>query len=317
MRPESCRSFLCRTLALGLLLAPAALPLKAQTAPVINLISGINAGTVVAGTSAGTVTLNSSGNRTVTLGTSLEQTAPVAVGSFTVTGTHKHGYSLANTTGPFSLTKSGATSLSANPVILSSSSGTFPGNSGTGTTPTITLGVTISLGPNPTAGTYTGSFTLTATDTTNTYNKTDTQVFNVTVVVEQAIGITSSVGLDFGDVFRGTVAGTVQLTAAGVRSFTGGTNGPTSCSLHVGTAAAFTVTGAASAGYSIGLPSSISLTGPGTAMIVDTFTSSPGPTGTLSSLGSQALTVGATLRVNANQADGDYNGTFTVTVTYN
>ncbi|HBC79095.1 MAG TPA: hypothetical protein DCZ51_10735, partial [Bacteroidales bacterium] len=54
-------------------------------------------------------------------------------------------------------------------------------------------------------------------------------------------------------------------------------------------------------------------------MTVDTWTSSPSGTGTLSAGGSQALTVGATLNVGASQPAGTYvSGTpFTVTVNYN
>jgi len=52
-------------------------------------------------------------------------------------------------------------------------------------------------------------------------------------------------------------------------------------------------------------------------MTVNTFTSTPSGTGQLSVLGSQALTVGATLVVGASQASGSYSGTFSVTVVYN
>ena len=53
------------------------------------------------------------------------------------------------------------------------------------------------------------------------------------------------------------------------------------------------------------------------SMLVDGFVSSPSGSGILDSTGHQTLTVGATLHVNPNQADGDYTGTFPVTVTYN
>ncbi len=53
-------------------------------------------------------------------------------------------------------------------------------------------------------------------------------------------------------------------------------------------------------------------------MTVDTWTSSPTPTGTLTG-GTETLTVGATLNVGASQAAGTYiSGTpFDVTVNYN
>jgi type 1 fimbria pilin len=50
-------------------------------------------------------------------------------------------------------------------------------------------------------------------------------------------------------------------------------------------------------------------------MTVDTFTSNPSGTGTLSG-GAQTLNVGATLHVAGAQAAGNYTGTYNVTVAY-
>jgi hypothetical protein len=86
----------------------------------------------------------------------------------------------------------------------------------------------------------------------------------------------------------------------------------------VGTSAAtFTVAGLASAGYSITLPASTTLTSGGNNMTVNTFTSNPSGTGTLSGGGTQTLSVGGTLQVGASQPTGTYSGSFNVTVTYN
>jgi hypothetical protein len=52
-------------------------------------------------------------------------------------------------------------------------------------------------------------------------------------------------------------------------------------------------------------------------MVVSRFTSSPEESGFLNEAGQQELKVGATLNLSANQSDGDYRGTFAVTVTYN
>ena len=43
----------------------------------------------------------------------------------------------------------------------------------------------------------------------------------------------------------------------------------------------------------------------------------PSGAGQLDALGNQTLTIGATLNVGANQAPGDYSGSFSVTVAYN
>ena len=53
-------------------------------------------------------------------------------------------------------------------------------------------------------------------------------------------------------------------------------------------------------------------------MDVDTWTSSPTPTGTLDGTGAQTLSVGATLTVVGGESSGLYTGgPFTVTVNYN
>jgi hypothetical protein len=132
------------------------------------------------------------------------------------------------------------------------------------------------------------------------------------------IGITNTANMNFGNVAVSAVAGTVVITPAGVRSTTGG------CTLPVITgtvaAGAFNVTGAANYTYAITLPAvATTITSGGNTMTVDTWTSTPSGTGTLSAGGSQALTVGATLNVAGSQAAGTYvSGTpFTVTVNYN
>jgi len=139
-----------------------------------------------------------------------------------------------------------------------------------------------------------------------------------TATIVGPIGITNTADMNFGNVAVSTVAGTVVLTPAAVRSTTGG------CTLPVITgtvaAAAFNVTGAASYTYAITLPAAATtITSGGNTMTVDTWTSTPSGTGTLSAGGSQTLTVGATLNVGASQAAGTYvSGTpFTVTVNYN
>lgn len=79
-------------------------------------------------------------------------------------------------------------------------------------------------------------------------------------------------------------------------------------------------------------PTAITLTGPGQAMTVDTITLNTSPDLSLSPPGSSngnrrylilslsgifSFKMGGTLRVNANQAPGVYNGTYTVTAVYN
>ncbi len=133
------------------------------------------------------------------------------------------------------------------------------------------------------------------------------------------IAIANATDMDFGNVAVSAVAGTVVLAPAGTRTATGGVTLPVVTGTV--TAASFTVTGLATATYSITLPSGVTVIddGVGNNMNVDTWTSSPTPTGTIGAGGTQTLTVGATLAVGAAQAAGTYTSAtpFTVTVNYN
>jgi len=141
---------------------------------------------------------------------------------------------------------------------------------------------------------------------------------NASATIVGPIGIANTTAMNFGNVAVSAVAGTVVMTPAGVRSVTGG------CTLPAVTgspaAAVFNVTGAANYTYVITLPgAATTITSGANNMTVDTWSSTPGGTGTLSAGGSQTLTVGATLNVAGSQPAGTYvSGTpFTVTVNYN
>jgi hypothetical protein len=132
------------------------------------------------------------------------------------------------------------------------------------------------------------------------------------------IAISKTVDMNFGNIVSGAALGTVVLTPAGIRSVTGGAFLPTAVPGTI-TAASFTVTGAANFTYAITLPAAATtVTSGANTMTVDTWTSTPTTTGTLTG-GTQTLTVGGTLHVGASQAAGVYvSGTaFAVTVAYN
>jgi len=131
------------------------------------------------------------------------------------------------------------------------------------------------------------------------------------------IAISVSANMDFGNVAASAALGTVILATDGSRSVTGGVTLPATAGSP--TQAIFSVTGETGFTYSIALPGSITLDDGAThTMTVDTFTSNPSGTGTLTG-GSETLNVGATLRVAASQAAGTYtnSGDLTVTVNYN
>ena len=140
-----------------------------------------------------------------------------------------------------------------------------------------------------------------------------------TATIITPISITKTADMNFGNVAVTAASGTVVMTPAAVRSLTGGVTLPATTGAV--TAASFTVSGEASYTYAITLPTTHTITSGVNNMTVNTFTSTPSSTGTLSSAtpGVQTLNVGATLVVGGSQASGVYQSAtpFTVTVNYN
>lgn len=142
-----------------------------------------------------------------------------------------------------------------------------------------------------------------------------------TATIITPISIAKNIDMNFGNVVTSTAPGTVVLTPAGTRTANAGAS-ILAAQPGTVTAAAFTVSGSAGLTYTITLPASVTINNGVPSMIVNTFTSTPvagAGTGTIGVGGTQALSVGATLNVAANQAAGVYtSGTaFTVTVGYN
>lgn len=145
---------------------------------------------------------------------------------------------------------------------------------------------------------------------------------SATIIRPIGIALNEGSALRFGNIVP-SADGTVKVApddtptySTGIVAFTG------SGAAGIISAAKFTVSGDPSNSFSITLPTSVQITtGEGGAtMTVDTFTSTPSATGTLSSdeaAGTASLNVGATLTVAATQATGTYTGTFQVTVAYN
>lgn len=147
------------------------------------------------------------------------------------------------------------------------------------------------------------------------------------VAVMQPLQLVKMRDLDFGKIGPTPVAGTVVLNPNNnACTTTGGL-------LHVGgcQAAVFGGMGARRMLVRINAPTTITLAGPGQAMVIDTITldTSPDlqlqPTGNgngnrryriVTDSGIFAFNLGGRLRVNANQAAGAYSATFAVTVVY-
>ena len=151
-----------------------------------------------------------------------------------------------------------------------------------------------------------------------------TSVATANVVRPIAIAQAVDGALNFGS-FSVPAGGTVKIfptaTSGGGRVVVNA--GPVLIGAAPGSAGKLDVTGEASLTYAITLPADgdVIIIGPGTTgirtMAVNSFTSSPTPTGQLSALGAQTLLVGATLTTAADQVTGAYSGSYTVRVEYN
>jgi hypothetical protein len=132
--------------------------------------------------------------------------------------------------------------------------------------------------------------------------------------------------LDFGSVIRGTTAGTVVVPPTGARTVTGGVT------LASSTFGPSRFAGFGSSGQTVQISVAansitINRVGGGGSMTVDTFMIGSSPTWSAITTAPTSFTIGssngifnfalgATLRVGASQAPGDYAGTFTVILNY-
>lgn len=139
---------------------------------------------------------------------------------------------------------------------------------------------------------------------------------NATATIVQAISIDKVKDLQFGKIIAASTAGKVQIQTDGSRTIAAGNV----VLFNQGSdhqAASFKTIGTPGATYSLAF-SATPLTGPSGSdpMTIEGFVHSAN--GTLdASTGEETFNVGATLNVGANQAPGQYTGTFTVTAAYN
>lgn len=129
------------------------------------------------------------------------------------------------------------------------------------------------------------------------------------------IQISKTVDMSFGNIVAGAGSGTVVLATNDSRSKTGDVILPAATPGTIASAQ-FKVTGLANATYAITLPTTLNISNGSQSMTINSFTSTPSSTGTLTS-GEETVKVGATLNVGASQASGNYTGSFSVTVAYN
>lgn len=142
--------------------------------------------------------------------------------------------------------------------------------------------------------------------------------------LRQPITLNNTRDLNFGTILRGTTAGTVTINArTGARTRTGGAT-------VFGTgfsSAAFNGTGSAGrvVTLSLGAPSIVvNRVGGGGTMTVNTFRISSNGSAqqtlprnyTMPATGTRSFAIGARLNLTANQPDGDYLGSFALTMNY-
>lgn len=125
--------------------------------------------------------------------------------------------------------------------------------------------------------------------------------------------LSESSTLEFGQLQSSGTAGTVVIDAADGRTATGGTT------LEGGTvqSGTWSVQGEPSTAYTITLPESdVVLSSGSDSMIVTDFTDSEGGSAVTDGAGTDSFSIGATLNVGADQAEGDYSGSYEITIAY-
>jgi hypothetical protein len=151
-----------------------------------------------------------------------------------------------------------------------------------------------------------------------------TRAGDAEITVVRPLSFVIDDGLDFGNVIRGTTAGTVTVAPNGTRTATGGV---TLANGGGHKAASFAGQGTFNQRVDISIgANSIFINGPGAPMRVRTFVIGSTPTAPLTTAptrftiaaanGIFSFPVGATLEVGANQVPGKYTGTWSITLNY-
>jgi hypothetical protein len=153
-------------------------------------------------------------------------------------------------------------------------------------------------------------------------NAQSTATATTTATLISPISIAKDADMNFGQIAASGTAGTVVLGYANDASVFGGVSSPDGGA--TATTASFIVTGAATNGFSVTIPTSIQLTDGGSnTLSVTDFTADLGAVSALVD-GTKTIKIGATLTVPANAVAGTYTNTSTdvatglfVTVNYN
>lgn len=137
---------------------------------------------------------------------------------------------------------------------------------------------------------------------------------NISAKIVAPVTVTEAQALDFGTILAPTDSAK-KVTIAAANGARSADDEKMLVGTNTGKAGVFNVTGAENQRMTINLPSSTTLDGTGDSMKVDNFTSDKGTELTLTGT-TGTFQVGADLTVNQGQEEGDYTGTYQVTVSY-
>jgi hypothetical protein len=143
--------------------------------------------------------------------------------------------------------------------------------------------------------------------------KTTTAPFSISALLRAPLKLTNLGSLDFGALIPGTTSGDFEVLPSGNHQSLDA-NGPT----HIKSnphPASFSLQGPTGTCFSVRLPKTVLLNGPGSHMRVHDFTSDAPAHGVLPS-GGLNFNVGGRITVDPDQAYGRYRGTFMVQVDY-
>lgn len=142
---------------------------------------------------------------------------------------------------------------------------------------------------------------------------TASAVSTINVSVTRSLSIANMSSLDFGSISVSSTAGTVVISADGMRFSTGGV---TISPSGVYTPASFYIEGKPNTNFSINLPNFVQLRDEyGNTITVNNFKSSV-ESGILNSSGILEFKVGGQINLDPNQNTGEYSGTMIVELNY-
>ena len=277
-----------------------------QPTPKLSALQNMNFGNVNAVTGGGTVVMSTGGGLIPTGVTLAGGTVTNMQVNFN--GQNPNPYIWNNV--PASASLGGGITVGAwtsNPVGFQVG-GIFP----TGGFRPMDIGATLYIPAAATGGTYTATFfNVTITDTTNIpTTSTPPITLTVTVTIINPMTLTVLQTLNFGTVAVQGAAGDCIVSPTSVRTATGGVKLVSAAPVAV--SAQVRANGPAGSTFALTFTPG-SMTGPGTAILVDSFTHSS--TLRLDVGGTNTFNVGATAHLNFPQTAGTYTGSFTITAT--